>query len=80
MNKVGVSMKFQTNYTGEDVDVSRDDDYDVVRLGLGNDFLEMEPQDLETLIKVLTFFRDRRDESVLDTGLSIPNDQHVAFP
>lgn len=72
-------MNIQMDYTGEEVEITRDDD-DNVTLSAFEYELDMNKEDLDTLIKALVYFRDEHDKTALDTGLKIPADKHVAFP
>jgi hypothetical protein len=73
-------VNIQTDYTGQDVSLSRGD-YDEVVLNIDDKVeLDMNEKDLDVLIKALVFFRDKRDDGVLETGLNIPDDKHVSFP
>jgi hypothetical protein len=78
--EVGITVNIQTDYTGQDVSLSRGD-YDEVVLNIDDKVeLDMNDKDLDVLIKALVFFRDKRDDGVLETGLKIPDDKHVSFP
>jgi hypothetical protein len=78
--EVGITVNIQTDYTGQDVSLSRGD-YDEVVLNIDDKVeLDMNEKDLDVLIKALVFFRDKRDDGVLETGLNIPDDKHVSFP